>query len=63
MERGWRLADFLTIPAGELLANRLDDFPLAWNDLQRIGDIFTIRLDPQQSQCVGARTMTRSRGK
>ena len=40
MERGWRLADLLALPAGELLADGLDDFPLPGNDLQSLGDVF-----------------------
>src|SRR5512144_2230965 len=40
MERLRRLRYRLAAPAGELLAHRLDDFPLARNDLQRLGDVF-----------------------
>lgn len=39
MERRRRLADLLAIPAAELLPHCLDHLPLAWNDLQRLGDV------------------------
>jgi hypothetical protein len=39
MEGGGRLADLLASPAGELLADMLDNLPLPRNDLQRLGDI------------------------
>jgi hypothetical protein len=39
MERRWRLADLLAIPAGELLADGLDHLPLPGDDLQRLGDV------------------------
>ena len=39
VERRRRLADALAVPAGELLAHRLDHLPLARNDLQRLGDV------------------------
>src|ERR1700755_3013096 len=38
MERCWRLADLLAIPARELLADILDDLPLPWDRFQRLGD-------------------------
>jgi len=37
MKRCRRLADLLTIPAGELLADGLDDLPLPGDDFQRLG--------------------------
>jgi hypothetical protein len=40
MEWRWRLRDGLASPAGEFLAHRLDDLPTAWNNLQRLGDVF-----------------------
>lgn len=40
MERGGRLTDLLAVPAGELLANRLDHLPLPRHDLECIGDVF-----------------------
>jgi hypothetical protein len=39
VERRRRLADRLALPAGELLAHRLDDLPLARDHLQRLGDV------------------------
>ena len=39
MERRRRLRDLLAVPAGELLADGLDHFPPARNDLQRLGDV------------------------
>jgi len=39
VERHRRLADLLAVPAGELLAHRLDDLPLARNNLQGLGDV------------------------
>lgn len=39
MERGRRLGDLLAFAAGELLAHGLDDFPLARDYFQRVGDI------------------------
>jgi len=38
MERRRRLGDLLARPAGELLTNGLDHFPLARHHLQRLGD-------------------------
>ncbi len=40
MKRHRRLRDGFAAPAGEFLADRLDDFPTAWNNLQRLGDVF-----------------------
>ena len=39
VERGGWLGDRLAVAAGELLAHRLDHLPLAWDHLQRLGDI------------------------
>src|SRR5260370_30776465 len=39
MRWGRRLRDRLAGPAGELLAHVLDHFPLAWDQLQRLGHI------------------------
>ena len=39
MERCWWLRDRLAIPAGKLLADGLDDLPLARDHLQRLGDV------------------------
>lgn len=66
MERRARLGDLLASPAGELLADRLDNLPAARHDLQGFGNvfaIFTMREEPQQVHVVGASTTTRSRGK
>jgi hypothetical protein len=66
MERRRRLADLLAIPAGELLADGLDDLPLPGDDLQRLGDVLAHlhdAPDPQQVQAAGASTTTRSRGR
>ncbi len=46
MEGGWRLADLLAGPAGELLAHGLDHFPLTGDHLQRFGDVFAHLNDP-----------------
>ena len=46
MERRRSLADLLTVPAGELLADMLDHFPLAWDRFQRLGDIFAQLAQP-----------------
>ena len=35
-----RLADLLTRSAAKLLADMLDHFPLTWNDLECLGDVF-----------------------
>jgi hypothetical protein len=40
MERRWRLADLLAVPAGELFSDVLDHLPLAGDHIQRLGDIF-----------------------
>ncbi|PZX20581.1 hypothetical protein LY10_03839, partial [Planktotalea frisia] len=39
VERGRRLADLLASSASELLADRLDHLPLAWDDLQCLRNI------------------------
>jgi hypothetical protein len=41
VERRCRLGDRLALPAGELLAHRLDHPPLPRNDLQCLGDVLT----------------------
>lgn len=41
MERGWRLADLLAVPATELLAYRFDDLPLPGHAFQSAGHVFT----------------------
>ena len=41
MERCRWLSDLLAIPARELLPDGLDHLPLAGDDLERLGDIFT----------------------
>lgn len=41
VEGGRSLADLLAVAAGELLAYRLDHFPLARNDLEDLGDVLT----------------------
>lgn len=39
MEPRWWRMDDLAVPAGKFLADVLDNFPLPWNDLKRLGDI------------------------
>src|SRR5918995_4209445 len=46
MEGGRRLRDPLAVPAGELLADGLDDLPLARDDFQRLGDVLAELHDP-----------------
>lgn len=46
MEGSRWLADLLAVPAGELLAHRLDYLPLARNDLQRLGNVLAHFHDP-----------------
>ena len=46
MERRRSLADLLTVPAGELLADMLDHLPLARDRFQRLGDIFAQLAQP-----------------
>ena len=46
VERCRWLADLLAIPAGKLLAHRLDHFPLARDRLQSLGDVFAHLHDP-----------------
>ena len=65
MERRRRLRDLLAVPAGELLAHRLDHLPLARDHLQRLGDVLAqLRqpVDPQHGQ-LRRGTTTRSRGR
>ena len=46
VERGGRLADLFAGPAGELLADGLDDLPLPRHHLQRFGDVLAHLHDP-----------------
>jgi hypothetical protein len=39
MKRRRWLGDRLALPAGEPLTHRLDHLPLAWDDLERLGDV------------------------
>jgi hypothetical protein len=50
MRGRWRLRDCLTGPTRELLAHVLDHFPLARNELQRLGHVFADLAQP----CVAA---------
>jgi hypothetical protein len=50
--RDERRVELFTCSAGELLADRLDDFPLARDDRERVGDIFAHLHDPIQHACV-----------
>jgi len=54
MERGRGLADLLAIAAGELLAHRLDHFPLARNDLEGLGDVLTQLAQPIAATALAA---------
>lgn len=66
VERCRRLADPLAVPASERLADGLDDPPLPGMTSSvsvMSSPIFTIRVDPQQVQVVGASITTRSRGR
>src|SRR5450759_349227 len=58
MERRRSLADLLTVPAGELLADMLDHLPLARNRFQRLGDIFAQLAQPAATS---AKASSRSR--
>src|SRR5450830_209139 len=62
MERRRSLADLLTVPAGELLADMLDHLTLARDRFQRLGNLRSRPL-PQKRQAVGPVTITRSRGR
>ena len=53
MEWRRRLADVLAIAARELLAHMLDNLPLAWDDLQRLGHILA-ELGQARSAAAGA---------
>jgi hypothetical protein len=56
MEGCRRLADLLARPAGKLLADVLDHFPLARNDLERLGDVFAELGKPRRAAaCAGGR--------
>jgi hypothetical protein len=57
MEGGRRLADLLTVLAGELLPYRFDHLPLARDRFQGPGHVFT-----QLAQSCAAATVTRHRG-
>src|SRR5689334_1254607 len=46
MRGGWRLGDRFASPANELLAHVLDHLPLAWNELQRLGDVLADLAQP-----------------
>src|SRR5262249_25460150 len=53
MKRRRRLRDRLALPAREFLAHRLDYLPLAWDHLQRLGDVlpsFAGFLDPAEAR-------------
>src|SRR5258708_22028130 len=54
MERCWRLADLLAVAARELLAHRLDHFPLARHRFQRPGHVFA-----ELAQAIAAAAFTR----
>src|ERR1700757_952712 len=58
MERRRRLGNLLASPASKLLAYILDHFPLAWNDLERLGDVFA---ELRKLRRTAARTIERSR--
>ena len=66
VERRRRLADLLATPAGELLAHRLDDLPLARDHTSSVSvmssPIFDSLSEPQHAQDVGGGTTFRSRG-
>ena len=56
MEGCRRLADLLASPAGKLLADMLDHFPLTRNDLERLGDVFAELGKPRRAAaCAGGR--------
>ena len=57
MERRRRLGDRLAVPAGELLAHRLDHLEAARDLFQRLGDIFA-----QLGQPAAAATRATGRG-
>src|SRR5215471_19496694 len=46
VERRRRLADLLTVAAGELFADMLDHFPLPRDHLQRLGDVLAQLAQP-----------------
>ncbi len=56
MEGRRRLADLLTVPAGELLAHRLDHLPPPRDHLQRLGDVLA-----QLAQSIGPAAATARR--
>lgn len=58
MERGRSLADLLAVAAGELLAHRLDHFPLARNDLEGLGDVLTQLAQPIAATALAAQETT-----
>ena len=58
MERRRRLRDLLAVPAGELLAHRLDDLPVARDHFQRLGDVLA---ELRQLRRSAARTAVRRR--
>ena len=41
MEGCWWLRNLLALAAGELLSHRLDNLPMARNDLQGLGNVLT----------------------
>ena len=47
MERCWSLTDLLAVAAGEFLADMLDDLPLPWDHLQRLGDVLAQLAQPR----------------
>ena len=46
MERCRSLTDLLAVAAGEFLADMLDDLPLPWDHLQRLGDVLAQLAQP-----------------
>ena len=59
---GWR--DPLAVPAGELLAHRLDDLPLARDHLQRLGDVLAqLRQAVRAAARAGCRRRRRRRAR
>ena len=55
MEGGRRLADLLTVPAGELLPHRLDHLPLAGDRFQGLGHVLAQLAQPLPATTVTSR--------
>lgn len=58
MEGRWGLTDLVAVPAGDLLAHRLDHLPPARDHLERLGDVFP---DPAQPGSSAGRASARRR--